>query len=250
MRTSGFVRAATAAFVVGGAAAVGVGAVGAGAVPSLAGPAGNVDPSGGFDASGFPMLGWGSAAEVTEAIALKCGRLVDDPWMAVVQDGVVIVEPTPMGVAALSALPLPAGDGLATSDLICRPELERLGVSADVGFYLLTRETGAHLLRDALSEVHALQEAHWNEEGRWAGSLEALGFALPDPRLALEIEVRDDGEMWTGRGTHTMGLHRCAVYGWGALRNPVAVERNSTPQCARIPVDDDAFPRLAASPDG
>lgn len=204
----------------------------------LAGGAGNAgEPEVEGDAPG-----WGSMVEAVDAATLKCGPLRDDLQVVVVKDGVLVVGPGPMEDLGRDGFAWPAPERLAVNDMICRPELKKLGVSADLGFFLLTRDTGAHLLRGALTELHALQEAHWNERGHWAESLEALSYTLPDPRLRIEIEVRADGEMWTGWGSHAMDLRRCTVHGWGALRSPAAAARNAVPQCTRLPVDDPAFP--------
>jgi len=182
-------------------------------------------------------------ATVLAESALKCGRPWGEGLFAIVLDGVLVLGPMPLDEVDADAFEWPPTDRLAASYMICRPEFEGLGVAADDGFYVLTRDTGAHLLDEALREIHALQEAHWGEHGHWAGSVEALGYTLPDPGLSIEIEVREDGEMWTGRGTHAMDIRRCSVYGWGALRSPAAVERNATPQCVRLTLEDEAFPR-------
>jgi hypothetical protein len=182
--------------------------------------------------------------------ALKCynqRRPQREQILAMLLDGAVLVEPHLWGDVDTGGVAMPPSEELAASHMICQPEFEALGVDAEIGFYFLTRDTGAHLLRESLREVYALQEAHWEAHGRWAGSLEDLGYTLPHPDLRLEIEVRADGEMWTGQGTHAMDLLRCSIYGWGALRSPAAVEKNSTPTCARLAPDDEAFPRGVAA---
>jgi hypothetical protein len=185
------------------------GTLAAGPGVSPAGPAEPLYAAAGVSVPGAMVVAGAPAvpsamAALRAGSALKCGRPWGEGLFAIVLDGVLVLGPMPLGEVEADAFEWPPTDRPAATCMICRPEFEGLGVAADDGSYLLTRDTGAHFLDEALRELHALQEAHWSEHGRWAGSVEALGYTVPDPGLAVEIEVREDGETWTGRGTHDM----------------------------------------------
>jgi hypothetical protein len=201
-----------------------------------------------------PADAWGGAwdAALAEA-ALKCGQVFPDQGAAVVLDGVVVWSGPAIRELTRETLDGKVGswDDVVDLEIICRPEFERLGVSAHEGFYMLTRGSGAQYLNASLREIHALQEAHRKEHGGWAGSLQALGFAAPDARLSLEVEA-DAGEgSWIARGTHAMSMRRCAVSGreGGVGSGDGSSEDPAAPTCRRMVPTDEAFPRLVDASD-
>lgn len=138
-------------------------------------------------------------------------------------------------------------DRIVYMQIICRPEFERLGVDAHQGFFTATRDSGVQSLPEAMREIHALQADHRDEHGRWAESLEELGFTAADARLSIELEAEAYRRTWSARGTHSMGIQRCEVSGDvsdGEGGVDGTVEDVAAPACRRMDATDEDFPSL------
>jgi hypothetical protein len=198
-------------------------------------------------APGGPGDAWDDA--LAEA-ALKCQQVVTDQGAAVILDGLVVWTGPNIRGMTREMLDQKVGswDHVVDLEIICRPELERLGIPAHEGLYMLTRASGVQSLTESLREIHALQVAHREEHGRWAASLQALGFDAPDAHLSLELAVNAEEESWVARGTHALGMRRCAVSDRGGYEagGEDSVEDPAAPTCRRMAPTDEAFPRVLA----
>ncbi len=206
---------------------------------------------------GFAAVTPGFAAVNPAAPTLKCGPRPPGSAelpVAILVDGTVAwAGPawSPVNDEARDALDLDP-DAVHSVHIICSAHLARLGVEAWEGMYITTRASGVHHLDEALREIHGLQERFRAEHGRWAASVEALGFSPPVPGLALEIEVREDDDSWIARGTHPVSITRCAVSGRvranGAAPAADGGEDPAQLTCRVMDPDDGAFPQLAKTP--
>ncbi len=196
---------------------------------------------------GGPAEAWDHA--LAEA-ALKCQQALPDQSAAIILDGVVVWTGPNIREMTRERLDQKVGswDHVVDLEIICRPALERLGITAHEGLYMLTRASGVQSLTESLQAIHALQLAHREEHGGWAASLPALGFDAPDARLSLELAVDAEEGSWVAQGTHVLGMRRCAVSDRGGDKagGEGSVDGPATLTCRRMAPSDEAFPRVLA----